>query len=80
MSDPYIKDRKVISAARNLITEYEPLLNAVLEQLSRETDAEKVTGDDAFTIAKQTIHKEARKDAFRDFISRIRTYGSQRLE
>lgn len=72
-------DRQIIAASRNLLAEYNSLLELVEQELTLETDAEVVDGKDAFEIARKALRKEERKKAFRDFINRIRTYGNQQL-
>ncbi len=79
MSTKRIYDRQVIAAARNLLTEYASLLELAKDELTAETDAEVVDGKDAFEIARKALRKEVRKEAFRDFINRIKTYGNQQL-
>ncbi|MDE2022453.1 MAG: hypothetical protein KGI71_06095 [Patescibacteria group bacterium] len=79
MSTKRLYDRQVIAAARNLLMEYAALLEMAKEELTKETDAEAVDGKDAFEIARKALWKETRKEAFRDFINRIKTYGNQQL-
>lgn len=74
------RDRQLIAAARNMVTEYGSLLELVRKDLTEETDAESKEGTTAFDMAKKTIRSEARKQAFTDLINRIKSYGNQRLD
>ena len=74
------KDWQIISSSRSLIAEYGPLLDLIAKELIAEIDEVKTSGDDAFTIAKKAIVKDASKQAIADFINRIKSYGNQRLD
>ena len=52
----------------------------IAKELIAEIDEVKTSGDDAFTIAKKAIVKDASKQAIADFINRIKSYGNQRLD
>jgi hypothetical protein len=73
------QNKQITAAARNLIQEYGSLLELVQKELTEETDGELVDGKDAFDFARKTITKEARKQAFRDFVNRIKTHGNKQL-
>lgn len=73
-------DRQVTSASRNLLSEYMSLLELIQAELVKETDDEPIDGKDSFEFARKAIRKEARKEAFQDFINRIKTHGNKRFE
>jgi hypothetical protein len=73
-------DRQLISACRNLLAEYEPVLEAIRTEIDAAEDSTPLTGADAFEIARKAIRRDAVKEGMKSFIAKIKNYGNQRPE
>jgi len=70
-------DRQVQAQCRDIIRQYEPLFNAIVEQQTKELNSGGIQGDTSFKMAKEVIRREGMIEGMRKVMQVIHRYAKE---